>query len=140
MLLVQLPDAGAGQHGDGKLRHHRHVERDPVADRQAAKVAQQRRNLVHPPIELLVGNVLYRLIFELWNQMYCSFIPIPIKMSVNAIVGGINLAADEPSPERRVARIERFLPVFVLGQEIGALLKALGKIVDAKALMDLRIG
>ena len=85
-LGVDDPDAGAGQHGDGKLRHHRHVEGDPIAGNQATEVAEQRGDLVHPPIELLIGDVLYWLVFEFRNEMDRGLVPVLRKMAVDAIV------------------------------------------------------
>ena len=45
---VDRADAGAGQHGDHRLRHHRHVEDDAVAlgDAQVLQHAAERRHLV----------------------------------------------------------------------------------------------
>ena len=34
---MHRPDAGAGEHGDRRLRHHRHVDRDAVALRDAER-------------------------------------------------------------------------------------------------------
>ena len=43
-LGVDHPEPGAGQHHHGKLRHHRHVQRDPVAGRRPQKSRSRAAN------------------------------------------------------------------------------------------------
>jgi hypothetical protein len=61
-------------------------------------------------------------------------------MTVDAVIGNVDLAADKPTPERRVAGIEYRLPVFVPGQQIGVFLEAVRKILQAEAFVHIRVG
>jgi hypothetical protein len=57
-LGVDHAHARARQHRDGQLGHHRQMERDPVAGLDASEVLQQGRELVDPPMELLIADLL----------------------------------------------------------------------------------
>ncbi len=133
-------NARAGEHGDRKLRHHRHMQRDAIARLQVAEIAQKCRELVHPQIEFLVGDVLDRLALEFGDEMDRRLVLVFFEMAVDAVIGGVDLAADEPAPKRCVAGIEGFFPVFAPGQKIRVFLEALGKIVQAETLVDVRVG
>src|SRR5258708_23992549 len=56
-LRVNDPQPGTRQHGDRQLRHHRHVQRYPVAGLQAERVAQYGGELVHLAEQLRVTDV-----------------------------------------------------------------------------------
>src|SRR5205823_4262286 len=58
------------------------------------------------------------------------------QVAVDAVVTGVQPAADEPLPERRIARIQRRLPVRVPGQQVGVLLEALGEVLLGETLQD----
>src|SRR6516165_4759149 len=60
-------------------------------------------------------------------------------MAIDAVVTGIELTADEPSPERRMTGVKRYIPALVPVEEIRVFLKALRKLVEAKAVEDSRV-
>ena len=62
------------------------------------------------------------------------------KVPVDAIVAGVDFAADEPLPAGRVAGIERGVPILIPIQEIGVFLEALRKVVEAEPVINPRIG
>ena len=106
---VGRPDAGAGQHGDGKLGGHGQIDGHPVAlpDAQAlepigelADLAQQVAIGVHLPVPRLALPDDGRLV------------PPPVlHMAVDAVVRHIQLAADEPLRERRPAPVQHRVPL-----------------------------
>src|ERR1700756_4976939 len=61
-------------------------------------------------------------------------------MAVYAVVGRVDLSANEPFPEGRVIGIEGGVPVFVPAQQVSIFPKALGKILFAEALNYTGIG
>jgi len=68
-----------------------------------------------------------RLILRFWNPNQRHFVLILRQVPVHAVVTRIDLSADKPLPERRIARVERGVPILIPGQQIGILLKAFGK-------------
>jgi hypothetical protein len=60
-------------------------------------------------------------------------------MSIDAVVAGVDLSADEPFPERRIARVERLVPFLVPGEHLRVLVEALRKILQRESLGDVRI-
>ena len=50
------------------------------------------------------------------------------EMAIDAVVGGVEFAAHEPFPERRVGGVEGFRPLFVPVEEIGVVVETLRKI------------
>ncbi len=99
----------AGEHRDRQLGHHRHVDRDAVARLQAAEVPEKRGELVHAGVELLVRDRLRVLVFRLGDEDEGRLVLVLREMAVDAVVGGVELAADEPFPERRVAACRALL-------------------------------
>src|ERR1700732_776234 len=61
-------------------------------------------------------------------------------MTVNTVVTGVELSADEPFPERRVARVQSGVPVLVPAQHVGIFFEALREFIDAESLVYRRIG
>src|SRR6266508_1200057 len=57
-------------------------------------------------------------------------------MPVHAVVAGVELSADEPFPERRIARVQRGVPVAVPRQQVGVRPEALGKMFVAESIPD----
>ena len=55
-LGVDHPEPGAGEHRHGQFGDHRQVEGNPVTGPEAAEVAQQRGEFVHPAVQLLIGD------------------------------------------------------------------------------------
>ena len=125
-----------GEHGDRQLRHHRHVQRDPVARFQPAEFAQQRGELVHADIEFLVGDVLDRLVLELGHEMQRGFVALLDEVTIHAVVAGVDLGADVPAPERRLRAVEELVPFLVPVEELGELLVVPRELLEREALED----
>lgn len=111
-----------------------------VACLESAEVAQQRRELVDADEQLLIGQVLYRLVLRFGHEMDRGLVLVFDEVAIDAVVAGVDPAADEPAPERRVAGVERRLPVLVPVEKVRELLKALGEFVKGKALEDAGVG
>src|ERR1039457_5455552 len=60
-------------------------------------------------------------------------------MPVHAVIRGIQLAADEPLPERRVARVERRVPGGIPAEQVRILLEAVREMLLAEPLEDSRV-
>src|SRR6266849_3688446 len=61
-------------------------------------------------------------------------------MAVNAVVAGIELAADKPFPEGRIARVEGLAPGLVPIEEGSVMIVAFRKMLFAEFLDEGRIG
>src|SRR5260370_9235818 len=61
-------------------------------------------------------------------------------MAIDAVVTGVDSAADEPSPERRIARVERDVPGLVPVEKIGVLLEAVREVVETESFKDRLVG
>src|SRR5208283_4354579 len=46
-------------------------------------------------------------------------VAVPAPVPVDAVVAGVELATDEPAPERRIAGVQHGLPGFVPGEQVG---------------------
>ena len=57
-LRVDDAEPGTGQHRDRQRRHHRQMERYPIAGLDSAKVPEKGSELIHSDIKLLIS---YRL-------------------------------------------------------------------------------
>src|SRR5207302_9753767 len=99
-----------------------------------------RRRLVHPDIELLVGQRLVRLVLRLRDEDERGLVLVLREVPVHAVVARIEPAAHEPLPERRVTGVERGVPVLIPGEEIPILPEALREAVEAEAFHDPRVG
>ena len=137
---VNHSQAGAGQHGDRQLGNHRHMNGDAVSALQAAEIAQQRREFIHSHIEFAIGDGYGRFGFRLRYKDQSGFVLVLGEVPVHAVVRGVDLAAHEPLPERRIAGVKRGVPVLVPAQQIGVLPEALREILLTEALEDARIG
>src|SRR5258708_22932548 len=62
------------------------------------------------------------------------------QVAVDAVIAGVELAADKPLPERRMTGIERGVPIVVPVQELRILVEALGKMLLAEFFDDGGIG
>ena len=138
-LRVNHTEPRAGEHGDGQLRHHRHVQGHSVARLQSAEIAQQGCKLVDAHEKVLIGDVLDRLVLRLGHKMDRRLVLVLRKLAIHAVVARVDLATDEPTPERRMARIECRLPVLVPIKEVRELLEALGELLEGKAREDARV-
>ena len=91
---VRRADFRAGEHGDGQLRHHAHVDRHAVALGHAQR-AQRVREAVHFALQHPVGE--HARIARLALPDDGRFIaPRGMRVAVDAVVGDVQLAADEP--------------------------------------------
>src|SRR5882762_2026999 len=129
---VHDSEPGAGQHGDRQLRNHGHVDGDAIAGFQPGKIAEHRGNFIHALVELLVGDDSGGFAFRLGDEDQRGFVLVFSEMAVNAVVAGVEFAADEPFPEGRVARVERLAPGLVPIEEGSVMVKASRKILFAE--------
>ena len=138
-LRVDDAQPGTGQHGDGQFGDHRQVQRHPVAGLKAGEVAQQGGDLVHLPKQLRIAEVHGLVGLELGHEDDRGLVRSGRGVPVDAVVRGVQPAADEPLEERRGARIQRRVPGLIPGQQVGVLLEAVGELVLGEPLPDGRI-
>jgi hypothetical protein len=112
-LRMDDAEAGAGQHRDRQLCYHRHMQGHPIARFEPAEISQQRGEFVDPDVQLLIGDMLYRFIFQFRHEMNRSFVFVSGQMAIDAVVAGVDLTADIPFPERGIAGIERLIPPLI---------------------------
>jgi hypothetical protein len=62
------------------------------------------------------------------------------EMAIDAVIAGVDPAADKPSPEGRIARIKRDVPRPVPVKKIGVLLEAIREIVETESFEDRFVG
>jgi len=93
---VNGTDLGAGEHGDGSLGDHGHVDADSVAlDHTQALEAVCK--LVHSLGQIGIGDQLGGLVHGLWYEYVSDLVLLgPCRMPVYRIVGHIDLAAYKP--------------------------------------------
>ena len=94
------PMPRAREHHRGQLGHHRHVDRDAVALRDA-ELGERVRDAARLVQEPLVGDRLRvaRLAFPVVGDLVAE---AGLDVAVEAVVGDVQRAADEPLRERRV--------------------------------------
>ena len=138
-LGVDDAETGAGQHGDRQFRDHRHVQGDPVAGLEPGEVAQQRGELVHPVVQLTVGEGerLLRLRFPHEDQR--GLVRVPLQMAVHAVIGRVQPAAGKPLPERRVSGIQDRIPFLVPAEQVRVFGEAVGEVLLVKPVEDRRV-
>jgi len=117
---VNDAEPGAGEHGDGEFRNHRHVQDGPVAGFVAARL-EHGREADHQPVQFLVGE--HALFPRLTFPDDGGFIFARRRqVTIQAVIGDVGLASGEPFGERRIpfehAR-PGFEPVDVLCGEVG---------------------
>jgi hypothetical protein len=61
---------------------------------------------------------------------------VQLEVAIDAVVAGIQLAADEPLPERWIAGVQRGVPILIPVKKIGVFAKTFGEIFLAEALHD----
>ena len=118
---VDGADARTGQHGIGRLRDHRHVDRDPVALHDVA-VAQDVGEAADLVMQLLVGDLLVVLGIVAFPDDR-DLVGARRQMAVDAVVGDVGDAVLEPF-DRDVLRTvggvldlgRRAVPVDALGR------------------------
>ena len=105
-------DTGAGQHGNQRLRNHRHVDQDPIPLGHAlgGQRAGKQRHLIP---QLIIGEffdgignrgvINYRILFT----------PAVFDMIVQCIIAGVHLPAAKPAKKRFIGIIQDLVPLFV---------------------------
>ena len=135
-LRVNDPEPRAGQHRDRQLGNHRHVQGDPVAGLQAERVPQHGSELIHLAEQLRIADVHVGVFFELRHEDHRGLIRVGGGMPVHAVIGRIQLAADEPLPERRVAGVQRGVPWRIPAQQVSVLREAVREMFLAEPVVD----
>jgi len=74
------------------------VQRNSVAFLQTAEVSQQRGDLIHAHRKFLVGDVLDSFLLRLGNEVDRGLVLVFSEMAIDAVVTGVDSAADEPDP------------------------------------------
>src|SRR5579859_1687213 len=88
--------AGAGEHGDGKLGDHRHVNGDAIAGFEAAEIAEHGGGFVDADVKFAIGEDLRGFVFGFGNENEGGFVFMLGEMAIDAVIGGVEFAADEP--------------------------------------------
>src|ERR1700719_4452869 len=70
------------------------------------------------------------------NENQGRFVFVLCEMAVDAVVAGVELAADKPFPKWRIAGVQRSVPILIPVQQFGIVAKAFRKILFAEALND----
>ena len=138
-LGVDHTHASARQHRDRQLRHHRQMERHPVTGLHAGEITQQRRELVHPSVELLVGDLLRLLVLALRHPDQRVLVTTRWQVPIDAVHARVQMPADPPLPERRVARVQNRVPLAIPRQHLRVLDEAVRVMLLAEALKDRRV-
>ena len=108
----------AGEHRHDRLRHHGHVDGDPVAGDQAER-GQRVRGLADLVLELGVGQ---RAGVADWFALPVDRDPLPVArldVAVHTVVGDVEPATDEPLGERCLRPIQDFAERGVPGEPAG---------------------
>src|SRR5260370_42644869 len=77
--------------------------------------------------------------FGRWKVKQLGFVYVLFEEGVDAVVADIELAAYEPFPERRMAGVQRGVPVMVPIEKLGVFAKTFGEVCFAEALHDGRV-
>ena len=129
---------GAGQHRHHRFRHHRHVDNDPVAlaDTEPGHGAGQGgRRVAHLAIgEALLGAGHGRIVDHRRLLGAAAF-----DVAVERVPAGVELAADEPAVEGRIAFVEQLRPRLEPVDGLGCLAPETGRIAQ-RTLVKLAIG
>ena len=112
------------------------MEGHAVANLHAAEALQERGELVHPVVEILVRALLRLLVLRLGHPYERRLVGAGLQVAVDAVDARVQPTADEPLPERRVAGVQGRLPLGIPGEQVGVLLEAVGKLLLAESLED----
>jgi hypothetical protein len=110
------------------------VDGDAVAGFELREITEHSSNFVHAFVELLIRDDYGWLVFRFRDENQRGFVPVFGKMAVDAVVAGVELAADEPFPERRVGSVEGLAPGLVPIEETGVVVKAFREMLFAEFL------
>ena len=116
---VRRTQPGAGQHRDGGLRDHRHVDGDPVALADA-ELGEGVRGLADRSVQVGVGDRagVARLALPVDGDLVAVSC---LDMAVDAVVRDVELRASEPFRERRVRPVEHLIPLGFPGDQLPGL-------------------
>ena len=84
----------------------------------------------------LVGDVLDRFVLWLGDEVDRRLVLVLGEMAIDAVVTGVDPAADEPSPERWIARIKRDVPGPVPVKKVSVLLEAVRDVIQTESIKD----
>ena len=113
------------------------VTRSPVCT--PPNSLQQRRELVDPAVELLVGDLLRLLVLTLGHPDQRVLAAARLEVPIDAVDACVQTSADPPLPERRIARIENRVPLAIPRQHLGVLREALREVLLAEPLQQCRV-
>ena len=132
--VVRRPDARAGEHRHRDLGDHRQEDPDHVARADPALLERVRAAL---DVAVQVGVRDVALLALLAAPVEGHAVAVAgLDVAVDAVVGDVELAADEPLGERRVGPVEHLVPLLGPVERLGllgpeALGVLLGPLVDA---------
>src|SRR5882672_2404634 len=130
----------ASEHGDGQLRNHGHVNGYAVAGLEAGEIAEHGGNFVDALVEFLVGDDGGGFGFGLGDENQRGFVLMFDEMAIDAVVAGVEFAADKPFPEGWIAGVEGLAPGLVPMEEVGVVVKTFREIFFAEFLDEGGVG
>ncbi len=137
---VRGSDSGAGEHGDGQLRHHRHVDGDPVALLGPAPL-ERGREAVDLAVEIPVGEHprVARLAFPDDGGLGLAR---GGHVAIETVVGHVQLAAHEPLGVGRLPlhhRLPGLEPVELLGEALPEAGRILSRLLVHRRALDVGV-
>ena len=114
-------DARAAEHGDQRLRNHRHVDDDPIAlahSEPSERSGESRRLLQQLPIRVLHRLVGHRAVPDERELIA----PAGLHVYVEGVLAGVQLAPFEPARALRIVPVEHPLPGLAPAQRTGSLI------------------
>ena len=108
-------DTGAGLHGDNGFHHHRHINNDAITlgDAQAFEAVGEQAHLT---MQICVGDVVDFTPIGFKNQR--DFVGVLRQMTVDTVVGDVQLTIGKPFEKRRIAVIKYLGERLVPGQQV----------------------
>ena len=97
------------------------------------------RRTRYPDVEFLIRDHLGFLCFRLGYPDESSFVAMRRQVAIDTVVTSVEPTADEPLPKRRVASVQRRVPIMVPGEQIRVFLEALRKVLLTEPFKDTRI-
>src|SRR5580698_8150848 len=108
------------------------MNRDAVAGFESGKIAQHGGDFVHALVEFLIGDNGRGFVFWFGNENQSGFVFVFGEMAVDAVVAGVQLSADKPFPEGRIARVESLAPGLVPVEKLRVNVETFGKMLFAE--------